>query len=68
VIIDGSLSDETIHEMIEDSYGLVVSKLPHARSPRSQPARKRPATSSHKDAARAGRVVFALSRSFGCVQ
>jgi predicted DNA-binding protein (MmcQ/YjbR family) len=31
VIIDGSLSDEAIHEMIEDSYDLVVSKLPQAR-------------------------------------
>jgi predicted DNA-binding protein (MmcQ/YjbR family) len=28
VIIDGSLSDETIRDMIEDSYDLVVSKLP----------------------------------------
>jgi predicted DNA-binding protein (MmcQ/YjbR family) len=31
VIIDGSLSDETIGDMIEDSYDLVVSKLPQAR-------------------------------------
>jgi predicted DNA-binding protein (MmcQ/YjbR family) len=31
VIIDGSLPDETIRDMIEDSYDLVVSKLPHAR-------------------------------------
>jgi predicted DNA-binding protein (MmcQ/YjbR family) len=30
VIIDGSLPDETIHDMIEDSYDLVVSKLPQA--------------------------------------
>jgi predicted DNA-binding protein (MmcQ/YjbR family) len=28
VIIDGSLRDETIRDMIEDSYDLVVSKLP----------------------------------------
>lgn len=28
VIIDGSLPDETIRDMIEDSYDLVVSKLP----------------------------------------
>jgi predicted DNA-binding protein (MmcQ/YjbR family) len=28
VIIDGSLSDEAVREMIEDSYDLVVSKLP----------------------------------------
>jgi predicted DNA-binding protein (MmcQ/YjbR family) len=31
VIIDGSLSDDTISDMIEDSYDLVVSKLPRAR-------------------------------------
>jgi predicted DNA-binding protein (MmcQ/YjbR family) len=31
VIIDGSLPDEAIHGMIEDSYDLVVSKLPRAR-------------------------------------
>ena len=31
VIIDGSLSDEAISEMIEDSYDLVVSKLSRAR-------------------------------------
>ena len=31
VIIDGSLSDELIGDMIEDSYDLVVSKLPQAR-------------------------------------
>jgi predicted DNA-binding protein (MmcQ/YjbR family) len=30
VIIDGSLPDETIHDMIEDSYDLVVSKLRQA--------------------------------------
>lgn len=30
VIIDGSLPDETIREMIEDSYDLVVGKLPPA--------------------------------------
>ena len=28
VILDGSLSDEAVQEMIEDSYDLVVSKLP----------------------------------------
>ncbi len=28
VILDGSLSDEAIQEMIEDSYDLVVGKLP----------------------------------------
>ena len=28
VIIDGSLSDDAISDMIEDSYDLVVSKLP----------------------------------------
>jgi predicted DNA-binding protein (MmcQ/YjbR family) len=31
VIIDGSLSDEAIGDMIEDSYDLVVSKLPRSR-------------------------------------
>ena len=31
VIIDGSLPDETVHDVIEDSYDLVVSKLPRAR-------------------------------------
>jgi predicted DNA-binding protein (MmcQ/YjbR family) len=31
VIIDGSLPDQTIREMIEDSYDLVVGKLPPAR-------------------------------------
>jgi predicted DNA-binding protein (MmcQ/YjbR family) len=31
VIIDGSLPDTMITDMIEDSYDLVVSKLPRAR-------------------------------------
>ena len=31
VIVDGSLPDETIQDLIEDSYDLVVSKLPQAR-------------------------------------
>ena len=31
VIIDGSLPDKDIRDMIEDSYDLVVSKLPPAR-------------------------------------
>jgi predicted DNA-binding protein (MmcQ/YjbR family) len=31
VIIDGSLADDTVRDMIEDSYDLVVSKLPLAR-------------------------------------
>jgi predicted DNA-binding protein (MmcQ/YjbR family) len=31
VIIDGSLPDDAIRDMIEDSYDLVVSKLPRAR-------------------------------------
>ena len=31
VIIDGSLPGEAIREMIEDSYDLVVGKLPRAR-------------------------------------
>ena len=30
VIIDGSLPDETVRDMVEDSYDLVVSKLPAA--------------------------------------
>jgi predicted DNA-binding protein (MmcQ/YjbR family) len=31
VIIDGSIPDDAIRNMIEDSYDLVVSKLPRAR-------------------------------------
>jgi predicted DNA-binding protein (MmcQ/YjbR family) len=31
VIIDGSLSDEMINHMVEDSYDLIVSKLPRAQ-------------------------------------
>jgi predicted DNA-binding protein (MmcQ/YjbR family) len=31
VIIDGSLPDDVIRDMIEDSYDLVVSKLPAVR-------------------------------------
>jgi predicted DNA-binding protein (MmcQ/YjbR family) len=31
VIIDGSLPDRTIKDMIEDSYDLIVSKLPRSR-------------------------------------
>jgi predicted DNA-binding protein (MmcQ/YjbR family) len=31
VIIDGSVPEEAIRDMIEDSYDLVVSKLPQAR-------------------------------------
>ena len=31
VIIDGSLTDAMIADMIEDSYDLVVSALPRAR-------------------------------------
>lgn len=31
VIIDGSLSDQTLENMIEDSYDLVVSRLSRAR-------------------------------------
>ena len=31
VIIDGSLTDQLINDMIEDSYDLVVSGLPRAR-------------------------------------
>ncbi len=33
VVIDGSLSDETIRNMIEDSYELVAGKLPPSRRP-----------------------------------
>ena len=33
VIIDGSLPDDAIHNMIEDSYDLVVSKLPKRERP-----------------------------------
>jgi hypothetical protein len=31
VIIDGTLPDDVIRDMIEDSYDLLVSKLPRAR-------------------------------------
>jgi predicted DNA-binding protein (MmcQ/YjbR family) len=31
VIVDGSLPDQAVRDMIEDSYDLVVSKLPPAR-------------------------------------
>jgi predicted DNA-binding protein (MmcQ/YjbR family) len=31
VILDGSLPDETVRDMIEDSYDIVVSKLPQAK-------------------------------------
>ena len=31
VIIDGSLSDAIISDMVEDSYDLIVSKLPQAQ-------------------------------------
>jgi predicted DNA-binding protein (MmcQ/YjbR family) len=31
VLIDGSLSDQMIADLIEDSYDLVVSKLPRAK-------------------------------------
>jgi predicted DNA-binding protein (MmcQ/YjbR family) len=31
VVIDGSLPDDMLRDMIEDSYDLVVSKLPRAR-------------------------------------
>lgn len=34
VILDGSLSEGVIREMIEDSYDLVVSKLPKAERSR----------------------------------
>jgi predicted DNA-binding protein (MmcQ/YjbR family) len=30
VILDGSLPEETVRDMIEDSYDIVVSKLPRA--------------------------------------
>jgi predicted DNA-binding protein (MmcQ/YjbR family) len=31
VIVDGSLPDQMVEDMIEDSYDLVVSRLPRAR-------------------------------------
>ena len=31
VIVDGSLPDDVVRDMIEDSYDLVVSQLPRAR-------------------------------------
>ncbi len=30
VILDGSLADETVRDMIEDSYDIVLSRLPQA--------------------------------------
>jgi len=33
VIIDGSLPDDAVRDMIEDSYALVVRQLPRARRP-----------------------------------
>jgi predicted DNA-binding protein (MmcQ/YjbR family) len=41
VILDGSLSDKAVKEMIEDSYDLVVSKLPKdlSRIPTVRPPR-----------------------------
>jgi predicted DNA-binding protein (MmcQ/YjbR family) len=33
VILDGSLPDDAVRDMIEDSYDLVVSKLPRASRP-----------------------------------
>jgi predicted DNA-binding protein (MmcQ/YjbR family) len=33
VILDGSISDEEIFSMIDDSYDLVVSGLPKAKRP-----------------------------------
>jgi predicted DNA-binding protein (MmcQ/YjbR family) len=45
VIIDGSLPDDAIRNMIEDSYDLVVSKLPRGRRSalgwRAEPTQKR---------------------------
>ena len=31
VLLDGSLSDEMVADMLEDSYDLIVSRLPRAR-------------------------------------
>jgi predicted DNA-binding protein (MmcQ/YjbR family) len=31
VILDGSLADDTVRDLVEDSYDLVVSKLPAAK-------------------------------------
>jgi len=31
VILDGSVADQAVHDMIEDSYDLIVAKLPRAR-------------------------------------
>jgi predicted DNA-binding protein (MmcQ/YjbR family) len=42
VIVDGSLPDDTIRDMIEDSYDLVVSKLPQPRIDRSSRTSLRP--------------------------
>ena len=40
VIIDGSLAPQAIGDMIEDSYDLVVSKLPRDQAPRARLARR----------------------------
>ncbi|WP_198961954.1 MmcQ/YjbR family DNA-binding protein [Pseudonocardia sp. MH-G8] len=34
VVLDGSVPDETVREMIEDSYDLVVARLPKAQRER----------------------------------
>lgn len=31
VLVDGSLADQMLRDMVEDSYDLIVSKLPRAR-------------------------------------
>jgi hypothetical protein len=49
VIFDGSLPDDAIRDMIEDSYDLVVSKLPQARR-RAVGWRGSPLASSHRRA------------------
>src|SRR3954449_688814 len=59
VVIDGSLSDEAIRDMIEDSYDLVVSKLSQGRR-RSLgwdgDAQRHSQASTRKDDARSSRL------------
>ncbi len=75
VIIDGSLPDRTIVDMVEDSYDLVVSKLPPARQRPLALAQRclSPACSSRVDVGCAGDpdpdpFVIALIRTLGCTE
>ena len=60
VIIDGSLSDDAIGDMIEDSYDLVVSKLPRARRRRGREGGRQDAQASCRPVGHP--TVFAAAR------